>query len=86
MSLNEVAGGLVRSLLWFAVIFALVALVVQIAKKFRGASQEAEAFDSSEAMTNFRDLHARGGLSDEEYQHIKKKLASEVRSSLNKEA
>ena len=33
-------------------------------------------------MSKFRDLHAEGGLSDEEFRTIKTKLAGELKSEL----
>ena len=36
----------------------------------------------SDLMTNFRDLHLQGGLSDEEYRNIKSKLASRMQQQL----
>jgi hypothetical protein len=36
-----------------------------------------------ELLTKFREVHARGGLSDEEYRTIKGKLAAEVNSTLH---
>ena len=37
----------------------------------------------SDLMTNFRDLHLQGGLSDEEYRNIKSKLAARLREEFN---
>ncbi|QDT00575.1 hypothetical protein [Adhaeretor mobilis] len=80
-TLENAAWGLTTAMLWFAVIFALIAIAIQVAKKFRTRNAGVN-FDASEAMTNFRDLHSQGGLSDEEYKTIKKKLASTVKSEL----
>jgi len=79
--MEEAAWGLTTALLWFAVIFTLIALAIRGVKWFRGRGGS-DNFDASEAMTNFRDLHSQGGLSDEEYKTIKKKLASTVKSEL----
>ncbi|MEX2113910.1 MAG: SHOCT domain-containing protein [Pirellulales bacterium] len=38
---------------------------------------------SSHWMTNFRDLHAKGELSDEEYRTIKSVLAERIERELN---
>jgi hypothetical protein len=37
---------------------------------------------SSQLLDNFRDLHSRGQLSDEEYRNIKSKLAAQLRNEL----
>jgi hypothetical protein len=34
-------------------------------------------------LAKFRDLHARGGLSDDEYRTIKTKLATQIEAELN---
>jgi hypothetical protein len=35
-------------------------------------------------LTKFRDLHARGGLSDDEYRTIKTKLATQLQTELTR--
>lgn len=39
--------------------------------------------DASDLMTNFRELHSRGELSDEEYRTIKATLAERLRRQLD---
>ena len=68
--------------LWFAAIFALLALGVATVRRFRGGAAE-DRPDPNELLTKFRELHSRGGLSDEEYRTIKTKLAADVESELN---
>ncbi len=63
--------------LWFAAIFALLALAVVVVRKFRGSAAD-DRPGASEMLTKFRELHARGGLSDDEYRTIKTKLAAEL--------
>jgi len=70
-----------QAALWFAVIFALFALVVAILRRWRGDSYDAQP-DASELLTKFRELHARGGLSDDEYRTIKTKLAGQLDGQL----
>ncbi len=38
---------------------------------------------ASELMSNFRELHSQGGLSDEEYRTIKAMLAQQVENELS---
>jgi uncharacterized membrane protein len=67
--------------LWFAAIFALLALAVVVVRRFRDGAAE-DRPRASELLTKFRDLHARGGLSDDEYRTIKTKLATELDAEL----
>jgi uncharacterized membrane protein len=71
-----------QAALWFAVIFALLALSVLALRKWRGSAAE-DRPDASELLTKFRELHLRGGLSDDEYRTIKTKLATQIDSELN---
>ena len=68
--------------LWFAAIFALMALAVVVVRRFRGDDADDQP-GANELLAKFRDLHARGGLSDDEYRTIKTKLATQLESELN---
>ena len=70
-----------QAALWFAVIFALSALVFALVRRWRGDSYDAQP-SASELLTKFRELHARGGLSDDEYRTIKTKLAGQLDGQL----
>ena len=63
--------------LWFAAIFGLLALAIRVVRSWRGGAAD-DRPKVSDLLTKFRDLHARGGLSDDEYRTIKTKLASEL--------
>ncbi len=67
--------------LWFAVIFALLALAVAALRRFRGDAAD-DRPTANELLTKFRDLHARGGLSDDEYRTIKTKLATQLQTEI----
>ena len=71
-----------QAALWFAVIFALSALAVVALRRWRGGAYDAQ-HDASELLTKFRELHVRGGLSDDEYRTIKTKLARRLDAELN---
>ena len=73
---------LARSALLLAAIFLVTALGFAVMRKLRGPTARDER-PSSELMTKFRELHARGGLSDEEYQTIKTKLAARLQVELS---
>jgi uncharacterized membrane protein len=74
--------GLVRAALLFAAIFALTAIGLAIARRFRDRSAK-DKLDRHKMMSNFRELYDRGGLSDQEFRTIKAKLASELKAELN---
>lgn len=73
---------LLHAALWFAVIFALLACALVVVRRWRGSTAEDQP-DASDLLTKFREVHARGGLSDDEYRTIKTKLASELQAELN---
>lgn len=73
---------LFQASLWFAVIFALLALAIVVVRRWRGDAAN-DQLDASDLLTKFREVHARGGLSDDEYRTIKTKLASELQAELN---
>jgi hypothetical protein len=56
-------------------------MVVVLLRKWRGGANEGQP-SASELLTKFRELHARGGLSDDEYRTIKTKLAGELDARL----
>jgi hypothetical protein len=68
--------------LWFAAIFALLALAVVVLRRFRGGAVDDQP-SAHELLAKFRDLHDRGGLSDDEYRTIKTKLATQVERELS---
>lgn len=49
--------------------------------KFRHGFRQSEQ-QSSQLLDNFRELHTRGQLSDEEYRNIKSKLAAKIRDEV----
>jgi uncharacterized membrane protein len=67
---------------WFAAIFALLALAVVVVRRFRGDDADDQP-GANELLSKFRELHARGGLSDDEYRTIKTKLATQVEAELS---
>jgi hypothetical protein len=71
-----------RAALWFALIFALLAVAVVVMRKWRGDAANDQPGDD-ELLTKFREVHVRGGLSDQEYPTIKTKLATKIEAKLN---
>ncbi len=82
LGMPSVHESLVEAALLLAAIFALTAVVLAIARRFRGRAAQ-DNLDRHQLMSNFRDLYDRGGLSDEEFRTIKAKLASDLKAKLN---
>ena len=72
---------LAQAALLFAAIFVMTAIGIAIVRRYRGSEAD-DMVQSSEMMSKFRDLHAQGGLSDEEFRTIKTKLAEELKTEL----
>jgi uncharacterized membrane protein len=73
---------LLKAALWFAVILVLMALAIAALRRWRGDAADDQP-GNSELLTKFRELHARGGLSDDEYRTIKTKLATQIDTELS---
>ena len=77
---------LLRSLslvaLWFAAVLALLVLAILVLRRYRDRSAN-DRPSASELLAKFRELHSRGGLSDDEYRTIKTKLAAQLQVELN---
>lgn len=67
--------------LWLAVLAILLAVAVYVLEKIRPKPLQNEP-RASQWLSKFRELHSRGGLSDEEYRTIKTTLASELQEEL----
>jgi hypothetical protein len=80
--MSEVYRSLTQAALLLAAIFALTALGFAIARRFRGGAAQ-DSLDRHQMMSKFRELHDRGGLSDEEFRTIKAKLASDLKATLS---
>lgn len=75
---QKLLWGLASAALWFAVIFALIALAIAVVRRLRDRNAD-DMPTASDDLSKFRELHARGGLSDEEFRTIKTKLAAELK-------
>ncbi|QEG36902.1 hypothetical protein [Bythopirellula goksoeyrii] len=80
--MDERWQSLTEAALLLAAIFAVVAIGIAIVRKFRGGEAD-DVQESSVMMSKFRDLHDQGGLSDEEFRHIKTKLATKLKAELS---
>jgi len=72
---------IVEVLVSCAALAFLVALAVYAVGRFRGGAEE-ERLGASELLSNFRELHSEGGLSDEEFRTIKTLLSDKLQREL----
>ncbi|TWT41541.1 hypothetical protein Pla111_29180 [Botrimarina hoheduenensis] len=63
-----------------ALVIAVTAAAVLLVRSWAGRTGE-DVVDASELLAKFRDLYARGGLSDAEYRTIKTKLAPDLQAA-----
>ena len=70
-----------QALLLAAAFAALVLVVLKLARRLRGDADD-DRLEAGRMLTKFRELHARGGLSDEEFRTIKTKLVRQFQNEL----
>jgi uncharacterized membrane protein len=70
-----------RFVFWMGGVILLALVGAFIIGKLRSKLRESES-GANDLMTNFRELHARGDLSDEEYRTIKASLAARLQKEL----
>ena len=70
-----------QAVLWSAALSGLLVIGFFLIGKVRSMRRERPA-SASELMTNFRDLHLKGQLSDEEFRTIKGMLAERLQREL----
>jgi len=74
----------VEMLAWcgvLAVLVAAAAVALHVLRKSRGSAEE-EQLGASNLLSKFREMHAQGGLSDEEFRTIKTLLAEKLQREL----
>ena len=69
-------------ILWSLAGAALCLVGVYVVKRLRGRAGDDQP-KASELLTNFREIHSRGGLSDEEFRTIKAQLAVRLQDEIN---
>lgn len=74
---SELTGDMRAIVLWVAGLALVTSVCVYLVGKFRGSYRESD-LEPSNLMSNFRDLHSQGELTDEEYRNIKAKLATQL--------
>jgi len=81
--LAELSGreALVEAALLFAAIAALAGLGALVVSKFRGSTKDEER-PASQMLSNFRNLHEQGELSETEFRNIKTLLSDQIQQEL----
>ena len=72
---------LAQALLMLGLGVAVMAVVVFFARRYRDDDGE-DRVDANNMLTKFRELHAKGDLSEAEFRTIKTKLASKLQDEL----
>ena len=70
-----------KLVIWGALLGMAIAVAIYVVSKIRAESVQQEP-TASDLMSNFRELHSRGDLSDEEFRTIKTKLAAQLQDEL----
>ena len=69
------------AIILFTAVVALVAVGAYAVSKWRDAIDD-DTSSASELLTNFREMHSRGDLTDEEFRTIKAQLSYDIREEL----
>ena len=70
-----------QAVLWSAVAIAMLVFLFYLVGKLRGGADDDQPV-SGELLSKFREMHARGVLSDAEYRTIKTKLLAQLGEEL----
>jgi uncharacterized membrane protein len=80
--MSEFLQGPIASLIFLLALTAtLIAVGIYVIGKVRAGMRD-EGIKSSEYLTNFQELHARGELNDEEFRTIKAMLSARLQQEL----
>lgn len=71
---------LAKAITLLALVIAVTAGAILLVRRWAGRTGD-DVADANELLSNFREVHARGGLSDGEYRTIKTKLAPELQAA-----
>lgn len=70
-----------QSVIWGCVGVVLILVGVYIVRSFRGRSAN-DTLTTHDMLTNFRELHQGGDISDEEFRTIKTRLGARLQDEL----
>ena len=78
---DKVESSWYLAIMLFAAVMALIAVGAYAVSKWRDATED-DTNTASELLTNFREMHSRGDLTDEEFRTIKARLSYEMKDEL----
>jgi len=70
-----------QAVIWMTVLVVLVAVGWYVAGRFRDRTEESRP-TANDLLTNFRELHQRGGIDDVEFRTIKTVLGAKLQEEL----
>lgn len=73
-----------KVVLMLAVLVVLVIVGVYVVLRFRGFNDD-DVAEPQDVLTNFRELHERGDISDAEYRQLKTALSKQTQDALSDE-
>ena len=79
--LDFVTDPLMKSALLVAAVLLLVAVGIYAVRIWRGSDGN-DQLSASDLLTKFREMHAKGNLSEKEFRTIKTKLTPRIESEL----
>ena len=69
------------AIILFTAVVSLIAVGAYAVSKWRDAIDD-DTSSASELLTNFREMHSRGDLTDEEFRTIKARLSYEMKEEI----
>ena len=78
---NILEGPWYLAIILFTAVVALIAIGAYAVSKWRDATDD-DTNSTSELLTNFREMHSRGDLTDEEFRTIKARLSYEMKEGI----
>ncbi len=76
------ANSIVAAMVWSMIATMFLVIAIVILRSFQGRTGN-DLPESSNSLTNFKEMHAQGELSDEEYRTIKTAVSGRVRNEIN---
>jgi uncharacterized membrane protein len=79
--LNFLSGSVGQSVIWVTTGIILLLVGVWVVRRFRGRIDD-DQLPTRDLLTNFRELHQAGEISDEEFRTIKTRLGAKLPSEI----
>jgi uncharacterized membrane protein len=70
-----------KAVIWIAVLMVIAAISYYVVRRFRDRSDE-DRQTASELLTNFREMHHEGDISEKEFRTIKTVLGAKLHEEL----